>query len=132
MLKFPWKISPLQVIITPIRSDDKLIAEARKIKAELESQNIRVDLDLSDKKPGEKYYYWEMKGVPLRIELGNKELEEKKLTIFRRDKGEKESINAKDLLKYGSRIPRISRLRMRISTTLRPITMSMVSSREIR
>lgn len=100
-LRFPWKIAPLQVILIPIGEDTNIQTQAEKIKQDLLENNISADIDNdSEKRPGEKFYFWEMKGVPLRIELGKKELSENKLTIFRRDKNEKESIKTKDLLKY--------------------------------
>ncbi len=99
-LKFPWKIAPIQIIIIPIGKNKETIKQAEKIKSELYDNNISAEIDATEKTLGEKFYFWEMKGVPLRIELGNKELKEKKLTIFRRDSNKKESIKEKDLLKY--------------------------------
>jgi prolyl-tRNA synthetase len=99
-LKFPWKIAPKQVVITTISSDKEILKEAQAIKEELEKNNVSVEIDASEKTPGEKFYFWEMKGVPLRIELGNKEIKEKKLSIFRRDTGKKEIINRKELSEY--------------------------------
>jgi len=103
-LRFPWKIAPLQVIITLISQDNIVLKEAKKIKEELENKDISVEIDNSEKRPGEKFYFWEMKGVPLRIELGLKEFKDKKLTIFRRDINKKEIIEKKDLLKYIGKI----------------------------
>ncbi len=99
-LKFPWKIAPIQVIIIPIGKEEKITKETEKITKELESNKISVEIDNSEKRLGEKFYFWEMKGVPLRIEIGNKELKENSLTIFRRDKNQKEAVKRKDLLKY--------------------------------
>ena len=64
------------------------------------SADYRIELDASEKSPGEKFYYWEMKGVPLRIELGPKEVKEKKLTIYRRDTNKKEAVSEKQLLEF--------------------------------
>ncbi len=99
-LRFPWKIAPIQVMIIPIGDDDEVEKQTKEIKKQLEDNEISVEIDNSEKRLGEKFYFWEMKGIPLRIELGKKELIENKLTIFRRDKGEKESIKISDLLKY--------------------------------
>ena len=99
-LKFPWKIAPVQVMIIPIGEDDEVKKQAENIKQHLLENNISVEIDNSEKRLGEKFYFWEMKGIPLRIEFGNKELKENKLTIFRRDTDEKEKINAKDLISY--------------------------------
>ncbi len=99
-LRFPWKIAPIQIIIIPIGQEDKVTKEAEKIEKELKQNKISVEIDNSEKRLGEKFYFWEMKGVPLRIELGNRELKEDNLMIFRRDQDKKETIKRKDLLKY--------------------------------
>ena len=101
-LRFPWKIAPLQVIIVPIIGSDanKVINEAEKIKSKLLESGISAEVDDGEERPGEKFYFWEMKGVPLRIELGKKEVSEKKLTIFRRDNGKKQIINREELIKF--------------------------------
>ncbi|MEK6891003.1 MAG: aminoacyl--tRNA ligase-related protein, partial [Nanoarchaeota archaeon] len=99
-LRFPWKIAPIQVIIVPFSQDKNVLKKIEEIKNELEKINVYTSIDDSDKRPGEKFYYWEMKGVPLRIEIGEKEIKSKELTIYRRDLDSKEKIKEKDLLKY--------------------------------
>lgn len=103
-LRFPWKIAPVHVIIIPIGECNKVLVEAEKIKKELESKDISVWVDSSDKSLGDKFYFWEMKGVPLRIELGNKELKSKKVTVFRRDTGKKESMSRSKFIKEVEKI----------------------------
>ena len=84
-LKFPWEIAPLQVVIVPIDVNDKKIkSEAEKLKKEIE-EFASVEIDYSEKRPGEKFNYWEMKGVPIRIDIGTRDLKSKKITLFRRD-----------------------------------------------
>ena len=56
-----------------------------------------IKIDLSEKRPGEKYYEWELKGVPFRIELGEKELENEEFILFTRDTKKKEKFKLKDL-----------------------------------
>ena len=99
-LVFPWSISPVNIIIVPITSTPVLIKKSNQLKQELEELNIDVEIDTSDKTPGEKFYFWEMKGVPLRIELGNKEMKNKELTIYRRDLNKKETIKEENLISY--------------------------------
>ena len=99
-LRFPWKIAPVQVIIVPFSDNKQVQKKVEEIKKELEKLNISSTIDNSDKRPGEKFYYWEMKGVPLRIEIGEKEINAKELTIYRRDTNNKEKIKEKDLEKY--------------------------------
>jgi len=100
-LKFPFEIAPLQVIIVPILADKepKVLKTAEKIKAKLEAENISVEIDNSDKRPGEKYYYWEMKGVPLRIEIGPRDIAKDKALLFRRDTEKKKEVSIKTIVK---------------------------------
>ena len=101
-LILPFKIAPVQVVIVPIYNDknkDKVLKETEKIRETLEENNIDVKIDSSDKRPGEKFFFWEMKGVPFRLEIGEKELDEKKLTLFTRDTKQKSKIAIKDLVK---------------------------------
>jgi len=99
-LKFPWKIAPKQIVIVPITPDKQLIKKAEKIKKELEEKNIDVIIDIDkEKRIGEKFYFWEMKGIPIRIEIGEKEIKNKELTIYRRDLDEKQTIKEKGLIK---------------------------------
>lgn len=95
-LKFPWEVAPLQVIIIPI--DEKVKEKAEKLKKEIEKL-ASVDIDSSDKRPGEKFNYWEMKGVPIRIDLGLRDLQKKKVTIFRRDLDKKMIVPEKEVIK---------------------------------
>ncbi len=97
-LRFPWEIAPYHIAIVPIGNDEKLIAKANELKEKL--SDFEVVIDTSDKSPGEKFNTWELKGVPIRIDLGLKELESKKISLFRRDLNKKESIAEKDLIKH--------------------------------
>jgi prolyl-tRNA synthetase len=98
-LRFPWKIAPLNVVIVPIKEDMEIIKKAEKLRDEIQ-KITSVEIDNSDKSAGEKFNYWEMKGVPVRIDLGLKDIEKKKLTVFRRDIDKKEVIDEKDIIKY--------------------------------
>lgn len=102
-LRFPWEIAPLQVAIVPVNEEEKLIKKANELKEKI-SAIASVEVDNSDKTAGEKFNYWEMKGVPLRIDLGFKDLGNKKLTIFRRDLNKKELIDEKELVVYISKV----------------------------
>lgn len=96
-LVLPPKAAELQVVIVPILFDDtkdKVLKEAFKIKDKLQKQGISVHLDdRSDYSPGWKFNEWEMKGIPLRIELGPRDLQNKQVTVVRRDNGEKKSVS---------------------------------------
>lgn len=90
-LILPPKISPTQVVIIPIFNDSnksKVINYALKIKEALKVFRVELDL-IKDETVGFKFNKWELRGVPLRIEIGEKELKDNAITIVRRDIGEK-------------------------------------------
>lgn len=97
-LRFPWRIAPKQIVIVPIRNDEKINKKVRELEKKL-GEKFSVFSDYSDKTPGEKFNLWEMKGIPIRIEVGFKDLENKTLTVFRRDTNTKEVISEKDFFK---------------------------------
>ena len=89
-LALPPVVAPVQVVIVPIAAKKAGVAEkCVQVKQLLEEAGIRVKLDDSDNSPGWKFNEWEMKGVPLRIELGPRDIEAGKAVTFRRDKLEK-------------------------------------------
>ncbi len=99
-LVFPYNIAPLQVIIIPIpkTGEEKSIqTHCEKVLQELEKNGIQCKVDNSPKTPGYKYNYWELKGVPLRIEIGAREAKEKTATIVRRDNREKTTCPLKEV-----------------------------------
>jgi len=88
-LVLPPKLAPVQVIVIPIYKSDeeraRTVAEAKQVAAELKALGVAVKVDDRDGvMPGAKYYEWEGKGVPLRIEVGPKDLEKGSLCIARR------------------------------------------------
>ncbi len=100
-LKLPPDIAPLQVIIIPITSgkeSDNLILEYSNKIAEKLSGEFTVKVDNRDLRPGKKYYEWELKGVPVRIEIGLKEVESNTVTVFRRDNFNKINVKTDNLL----------------------------------
>lgn len=85
-LVLPPKVAPVQTVIVPIAAKKVGVLEAcSKLKEELSAAGIRVKLDDSDNSPGWKFNEWEMRGVPLRIELGPRDIENGKMVICRRD-----------------------------------------------
>lgn len=97
-LIFPWSVAPVQIVIVPIYRDEetkvKLLKKCDEIKDFLQENGISVACDYSEKTPGFKFNHWELRGVPLRIEMGGKELAENKLTVSRRDNREKTQLSA--------------------------------------
>ena len=102
-LLLPPVVAPTQVVIVPIAARKAGVVEAcEELKAELENAGIRVALDNTDNSPGWKFNEWEMKGVPLRIELGPRDIEAGKMLCARRDTLEKSEVsreNAVDSVK---------------------------------
>ena len=89
-LKIPPVVAPIQCVIVPIAARKPGVVEAcEQLKQELENAGIRVKVDNSDNSPGWKFNEWEMKGVPLRIELGPRDIEAGKMLCARRDNFEK-------------------------------------------
>ncbi len=89
-LALPPVVAPVQAVIVPIAAKKPGVTEkCAEVKALLEEAGVRVKLDDSDNSPGWKFNEWEMKGVPLRIELGPRDIEAGKALVFRRDKLEK-------------------------------------------
>jgi prolyl-tRNA synthetase len=90
-LILPPAIAPVQAIIIPItigkRHEDVLTA-AQKLETTLKAAGFRVKTDTRDMRPGAKYYWWELRGVPLRLELGPRDLDAGKVMAVKRT-GEK-------------------------------------------
>ncbi|HTY47203.1 MAG TPA: proline--tRNA ligase [Methanomassiliicoccales archaeon] len=81
-LVLPPDVAPIQVVIVPILAKGKVeevLAEARRLRDELDEAGLRVHLDEKDERPGSKFYNWELKGVPLRLELGQRDISEGKV-----------------------------------------------------
>jgi prolyl-tRNA synthetase len=104
-LVLPPQIAPIQVVIIPIWSneDEKKVvfAEVEKMKVELETSEITHKVDGREGRPGPKYFEWERKGIPLRIEIGPKDIQKQSVVIVERLSGKKEFIQ------NGKRIPYI-------------------------
>ena len=97
-LSLPPVVAPIQAVIVPIAAKKAGVMEkCAEVKAQLEAAGIRVKLDDSDNSPGWKFNEWEMNGVPLRIELGPRDIEAGKALVFRRDKLEKSEISLSDI-----------------------------------
>lgn len=93
-LLLPPVVAPTQCVIVPIAARKGGVVEAcEKLKAELEAAGIRVAFDNTDNSPGWKFNEWEMKGVPVRIELGPRDIEAGKMVCARRDTLEKSELS---------------------------------------
>ena len=105
-LIIPPKVAPKKTVIVPILvkgEEKKLVEKAKNLQKILGEEETILD-DRKDKRPGEKFSEWELKGIPIRIELGPKDLAEESVILVRRDTAEKSKIKIKDLKK---KIPQI-------------------------
>ncbi len=101
-LIIPPRMAINKAVIVPIYFDDsrdKVLKEAKRIESELSEFEAFVD-SREQYNPGFKFNEWELKGVPIRIEIGPKDLEKKQAVVVRRDTGEKSSVSLKDIKKF--------------------------------
>ncbi|MFN7991200.1 MAG: proline--tRNA ligase [Candidatus Micrarchaeia archaeon] len=98
-LVLPVRLSPVQVVIVPIIKEEtkqKVLEKCAEIKKSLDCCFV-VRIDDSDRTPGFKFNEWEMKGVPIRIEIGMRDIESGSVMVARRDTGEKTKVDAAGL-----------------------------------
>ena len=97
-LVLPPAIAPIQIVIVPVAMHKEgVLDRANALADELRAKGFRVKLDDSDKMPGWKFAEWEMKGVPLRIELGPRDIENNQCMTVRRDNGEKVPVSLDEI-----------------------------------
>ena len=100
-LRLPPKVSPKQVTIIPIlfkKGKEEVLAKCAEIREQLESAGLRVNIDDRDIRPGKKFNDWELKGTPIKLELGPRDLENNITIAMRRDEEEKIEIPLDDKL----------------------------------
>src|SRR5699024_8916034 len=96
-LVIPPRIAPIQAMIVPIaQHKEGVLDKAYDLRDQL-AQTCRVDMDASDKMPGWKFNECEMKGYPVRIEIGTKEIEKNQVVLVRRDTNAKEFVPMNEL-----------------------------------
>jgi len=115
-LVLPPNIAPIPVVIVPIwdnsKDEDNTLKLAKQLKEQLEKKNINVEIDNRDIRPGSKYYHWERRGVPLRIEIGPRDVESSSVMSVRRDTGEKTK------LPFNQAVEKIQELLVKIQDSL--------------
>ncbi|MBK9733741.1 MAG: proline--tRNA ligase [Saprospiraceae bacterium] len=101
-LVLPPKLAPIQVVIVPIpKPEPKLIEKAEEISLALKDLGISVKIDIDDtKRPGFKFAEYEMKGIPIRLGIGNRDLENNTIEVARRDTKEKLSVELDQVVPY--------------------------------
>jgi len=108
-LVVPPKVAPVQVAIVPIPYKDAdsgaILAKAKEILEKLKEKGITVVLDdRAEYTPGWKFNQWELKGVPVRIEIGPRDLKQKQITVARRDTYEKTAVNEEEAINAVERL----------------------------
>ncbi len=96
-LMLPPAIAPFQVVIVPVAAHKPGVSEKAEELAARVGKFARVKLDNSDNSPGWKFSQWEMKGVPLRLEIGPKDMEKNQCVLVRRDTREKRFVSLDEL-----------------------------------
>lgn len=100
-LILPPAIAPIQIVVIPIlrgKETDKIINKCKEIVAQMCSVGVRAIVDLNEKdSPGAKFYHWEQKGVPLRLEIGPRDLESNQAVVVNRIDSTKEIYNLDEL-----------------------------------
>ena len=97
-LKLPPKVAPIQVVIVPIAQHKEGVLEKVEELNKKLSNKFRIKVDDRDKySPGYKFNYWEMKGVPIRLEIGPRDIENNKCILVRRDNQEKIEVSLENL-----------------------------------
>ena len=103
-LRLPPKIAPIQVVIIPIAKNDEQQTAVKNylepIRKSLAEKNVRFYEDWTDSSPGFKFNEWEMKGVPLRLEVGPRDVENGKAVLARRDTGEKSVLSLDESISF--------------------------------
>ena len=102
-LIMPPVIAPVHVVIVPIMKkgvEEELKRKAEELRKELSGKGFKVEVDTRDKGAGDKFYEWEAKGVPIRIEFGPKELGSGNLVLYRRDKQSKSTVGSSGLAEH--------------------------------
>ena len=91
-LILPPSIAPIQVILMPVAADadDNVIPKVEALATHLEQSGFRVRIDDRDLRPGTKHYDWEIKGVPIRLEIGPRDLASNQCTLSLRTGGKTE------------------------------------------
>ena len=112
-LVLPPEVAPVQVVIVPIivgKRKDEVLGAARGLKSDLAAAGYRVEVDEREIRPGAKYYHWEMRGVPLRIEIGPRDLDRKVVTLVTRFGGKSEAPRDSAVSSVAGTLPDLARI----------------------
>ncbi|MEG1503816.1 MAG: proline--tRNA ligase [Enterococcus sp.] len=102
-LVLPPKVAPTQVILVPVgpwQKKPEILDRLKELKASLAEKGLRVRIDTTDNTPGYKFNEWELKGAPLRVEFGPRDLQNNQAVIKMRDLADKESVSLDGIEEY--------------------------------
>ena len=106
-LRVPPRLAPIQAVVLLVRDEDGAGERAHLITESLRTAGVKVQLDdRTDTSFGRRVTDWELKGVPLRVEVGPRDLANEQATLVRRDTGEKAQVPLTGLSERGRRRPR--------------------------
>jgi prolyl-tRNA synthetase len=128
-LILPFGMAVYDIVIVPILYRGKeadVMDKARRVESLLKGKGYSVKLDDSENTPGDKFYRWEMLGVPVRLEIGSREVSEGTVTVFRRDLRKREKVKEEEL------IERLERLREELVVVLRERSWKTLKDRLVR
>lgn len=100
-LVVPPRLAPIQAVIIPLifkEGQEEVLAKAEEVGAMLKAAGMRIKVDTKEGRPGEKFFAWEKKGVPVRIEIGPKDVAANACVVARRDTGEKVTVSLNDIV----------------------------------
>lgn len=100
-LYFPPNIAPIQIVIVPIMGKDgeTVLKEANKLEQQLDKYRVKLD-GRESYTPGWKFNHWELRGAPIRIEIGPRDIAESQVVVARRDTSKKETVKINELVKW--------------------------------
>ena len=103
-LILPYWTAPVQVVLVPIlgkkANTEQVLAKCNELVDRFRNHGLRVELDNSDARPGDKYYFWEMKGVPFRLEVGQRDIDSNQYVVAIRDTKEKQKVPEDKLISF--------------------------------
>jgi prolyl-tRNA synthetase len=100
-LVLPPGIVPIQVVVVPILAkgrQEEVVKVCNEVALKFKTAGIRTHLDSRDLRPGNKFFHWELRGVPLRVEIGMKDLEKGIVTVARRDTGKRVEVPSDEVV----------------------------------
>lgn len=104
-LVLPPRLAPIQIVVVPIAQQKPgVIPASRKIYELLKAEGIRVKIDETERTPGYKFAEWEMKGVPIRLEVGPRDIENEQVVLSKRNTGEKIIVKNDDLINESKKL----------------------------